>query len=253
MLTGTLRAHCTWSSVNDHESRQSHIDLNSDLGEGCGLDAELMPLITSANICCGFHAGDAATAHAALKLAAKHGVQVGAHPGYADRENFGRRELSLSSDAIYELCLFQVGALAGLAQSVGLRLRYIKPHGALYNQACRDEAIARPIMAAAEVLRLPVMGLPGSRLESLCQTGPGFIPEGFADRRYRPDGTLVPRDQPDAFVHDLDEAVTQADWLLREHGIQSLCVHGDNPQALAFVRGLREAFTRRGISIRAFA
>src|SRR5208283_696026 len=160
-----------------------YIDLNSDLGEGCGLDAELMPLITSANISCGFHAGDAATAHAALKLALHLGVQVGAHPGYADRENFGRRELTLSADAIYELCLYQVGALAGLAQAVGVRLHYLKPHGALYNQACRDETIARPIMAAADVLRLPVMGLPGSRLAALCQTGAGFIAEGFADRR----------------------------------------------------------------------
>jgi 5-oxoprolinase (ATP-hydrolysing) subunit A len=229
------------------------IDLNSDLGEGCGLDAELMPLVTSANICCGFHAGDAATAHAALKLAAKHGVQVGAHPGYADREHFGRRDLSLSEEAIFELCLYQVGALAGLAKTNGIHLRYLKPHGALYNQACREEAFARPIMAAADILKLPVMGLPGSRLESLCRTGAGFIAEGFADRRYRPDGSLVPRDRPDAFVHDVEEAVTQADWLLRERGIHSLCVHGDNPKALDFVRGLREAFTRRGISIRAFA
>src|SRR5437660_4155173 len=137
-----------------------NIDLNSDLGEGCGLDAELMPLITSANISCGFHAGDAATAHATLKLAAKHGVQVGAHPGYADREQFGRRELDLSEQAIFELCLYQVGALAGLGQAVGIRLRYLKPHGALYNQASRSDAFARPIMTAAEILRLPVMGLP---------------------------------------------------------------------------------------------
>src|SRR6266478_9782561 len=100
------------------------LDLNSDLGEGCGLDAELMPLVTSANICCGFHAGDAATAHATLKLAAKHGVQVGAHPGYADREQFGRRELALSEDAVVELCLYQVGALAGLAKAAGINIRY---------------------------------------------------------------------------------------------------------------------------------
>src|SRR5437773_2315600 len=161
------------------------LDLNSDLGEGCGLDAELMPLVTSANICCGFHAGDAATAHAALKLAAKNGVQVGAHPGYADREQFGRRELDLSEEAIFELCLYQVGALMGLAQSVGIRVRYFKPHGALYNQACRDDTIARPIMAAAERLKLPVMGLPGSRLAALSPMGARLVPERFADRRYR--------------------------------------------------------------------
>jgi UPF0271 protein len=229
------------------------IDLNSDLAEGCGLDAELMPLVTSANLCCGAHAGDAATAHAALKSAQRHGVQVGAHPGYADREHFGRRELALSEEAIFELCLYQAGALAGLAQAVGVHLRYLKPHGALYNQACRDDAFARPIMAAAEILRLPVMGLPHSRLAALCQTGSGFIPEGFADRRYQSDGSLVPRDRPDAFVHDVEEAVAQAERLIAEQGIRSLCVHGDNPKALDFVRGLRAAFERRGILIRAFA
>lgn len=229
------------------------IDLNSDLGEGCGHDADLMPLVTSANICCGFHAGDTGTAHVALKLAAKHGVHVGAHPGYADRDNFGRTELALNEEAIFELCLYQVGALAGLAQSAGIHLRYMKPHGALYNQACREDAFARPIMAAAEVLKLPVMALPGSRLELLCKTGAGFIAEGFADRRYQPDGSLTPRTRPDAFVHDVEEAVAQADWLIRERGVQSLCVHGDNPKALEFVRGLRDAFVKRGISIRAFA
>jgi len=230
-----------------------HIDLNSDLGEGIGHDAELMPLVTSANICCGFHAGDTSTAHVTLKLAAKHGVHVGAHPGYADRDNFGRTELALNEEAIFELCLYQVGALAGLAQSAGIHLRYMKPHGALYNQACREDAYARPIMAAAEVLKLPVLASPGSRLESLCRTGAGFIAEGFADRRYQPDGSLVPRTRPDAFVHDVEEAVAQADWLIRERGVQSLCVHGDNPKALEFVRGLRDAFVKRGISIRAFA
>jgi UPF0271 protein len=229
------------------------IDLNSDLAEGCGLDADLMPLLSSANLCCGFHAGDAATAHAALKAAQRHGVQVGAHPGYADREHFGRRELALSEEAIFDLCLYQTGALAGLAQALGVHLRYLKPHGALYNQACRDDAFARPIMAAADILRLPVMGLPHSRLAALCQTGAGFIPEGFADRRYQPDGSLVPRDRPDAFVHDVEEAVAQAERLLHEQGIRSLCVHGDNPKALDFVRGLRAAFERRGILIRAFA
>lgn len=230
-----------------------NLDLNSDLGEGCSDDADLMSLITSANVSCGFHAGDSATAHAALKLAAKHGVHVGAHPGYADRANFGRVDLAMSEEAIFELCLYQVGALVGLARSVGIHVRYLKPHGALYNQACRDVAYARPLMAAAEILNLPVMGLPGSRLEALCRTGSGFIAEGFADRRYLPDGSLVPRSRPDAFVHDIDEAVAQADRLVREQGIRSLCVHGDNPQALVFVRGLRDAFAKRGVILRAFS
>jgi len=212
-----------------------------------------MPLVTSANLCCGFHAGNATTSLAALKLAQRNSVQVGAHPGYDDRANFGRRELSLKEEEIFELCLYQVGALVGLAQAASVRVRYIKPHGALYNQACRDDAVARPIMAAADILKLPVMGLPGSRLATFCQTGAGFIPEGFADRRYQPDGSLVPRGQPEAFVHDVDEAVDQAERLMRDQGIRTLCVHGDNPQALEFVRGLRAAFERRGIVLRAFA
>lgn len=229
-----------------------HIDLNSDLGEGCLLDAELMPLITSANICCGFHAGDAGTAHAALRMASRNGVQVGAHPGYADRENFGRTELALDEQAIFELCLYQVGALMGLAQAAGTPVCYIKPHGALYNQACRDDAVARPIVAAAEALRLPLMALPASRLEALSQGRCGFIAEGFADRRYQPDGTLVPRSRADAFVHDVEEAVAQANRLMEQRAIRTLCVHGDNPQALDFVRGLRDAFARHGITVARF-
>ncbi len=229
------------------------LDLNSDLGEGCGSDAELMALVTSANICCGFHAGDLSSAHVALRLAAKHGVQVGGHPGYPDREHFGRREHRLREEAILELCLYQVGALIGLAKSDGVTIRYFKPHGALYNQAFHDDTVARPIAKAGEILQMPVMGQPGSRLEAFCQAGAGFIAEGFADRRYRADGTLVPRTEPDAFVHDVEQAVTQANWLLRDRGIRSLCVHGDNPQALDFVRALREAFTLRGITLRAFA
>lgn len=229
------------------------IDLNSDLGEGCGADAELMPLLTSANVSCGFHAGDAATAHAALTLAARYGVRVGAHPGYADREHFGRREQSLSEDAIYELCLYQVGALAGLTHATGQPLAYLKPHGALYNQACRDDAVARPVVAAAERWGLPLLALPGSRLEVLARGRCGFVAEGFADRRYRPDGALVPRTEPNAFVEDAAAAVAQAEWLIRDRGVRSLCVHGDNPKALAFVEALREGLTRRGFVLRAFA
>ena len=217
------------------------LDLNSDLGEGCLHDADIMPLVTSANICCGFHAGDAHTSRLALRLAAQHGVRVGAHPGYPDREHFGRRELALSENAIVELVLYQVGALMGLAKADNVTLHYIKPHGALYNQAFHTEAVARPLVAAAVLLQLPLMGQPGSLLETLCRGRIEFIAEGFADRRYRQDGTLVPRTQPDAFVHDVNEALAQADRLTRELGIRSLCVHGDNPQALAFVRGLVRA------------
>ena len=227
------------------------IDLNSDLGEGCGLDAELMPLITSANISCGFHAGDWQTAIAALRLANAHNVRIGAHPGYPDREEFGRREWDLSETEIYELCHYQIGALAGLTCITGQCISYIKPHGALYNQACREDRFALPIVSAAKDLHMAVVGLPGSRLEALCVT-PEFVREGFADRRYQADGSLVPRSRPDAFIADPDEAVQQAQWLIREHGVQTLCVHGDNPKALTFVRALRTALTEAGFVIRAF-
>jgi UPF0271 protein len=229
------------------------IDLNSDLGEGCGLDAELMPLVTSANICCGVHAGDQATSYAALGLAARHGVAVGAHPGYDDREHFGRRELALSEDQVYFLCLYQVGGLTALARDLGVTVAYLKPHGALYNQACRDERFARAVAEAAEVLGLPLLGLPGTRMEALAQLRCRFVPEGFADRRYLPDGTLVPRSRADALVADPEEAVRQAEWLVRDRGVRSLCVHGDNPEALAFARNLRAELERRGITLRAFA
>jgi 5-oxoprolinase (ATP-hydrolysing) subunit A len=228
------------------------IDLNSDLGEGCGADAELMPLLTSANVSCGFHAGDLATARQAVELAAKNNVQVGAHPGYPDREHFGRRDLSFSEDDLLGMCLYQVGALAGLMLATGHPLQYFKPHGALYNQACRDDAYARPLIAAAQLLGLPILALPGSRLEALSQGRCHFVAEGFADRRYLPDGTLVPRSRPDAMIEDPREAVTQAGWLIRERGVRSLCVHGDNPAALAFVRALRQALVERGLTLRAF-
>jgi UPF0271 protein len=228
------------------------IDLNSDLGEGCGLDDDLMPLLTSANVSCGFHAGDVSTARVALDLAARYEVQVGAHPGYPDREHFGRRELEQTEEAIYELCLYQVGALEGLTRITGIPLRYLKPHGALYNQACRDDSYARPVIAAAEALGLPLMGLPGSRLDVLSQGCTPFVPEGFADRRYQPNGSLVPRSRPDAFIEDTEAAVRQAQWLIRERGVRTLCVHGDNPKALAFVRALRGALEEAGFAIRPF-
>jgi UPF0271 protein len=228
------------------------IDLNCDLGEGCGLDDQLMPLITSANVSCGFHAGDFRTALTALELAARQGVQIGAHPGYPDRETFGRRECELTQEEIYELCLYQIGALDGLTAITKQVIRYLKPHGALYNQACRDEAYAIPIASAAYDLGLAVVGLPGSQLEAACKNV-AFVREGFADRRYQSDGSLVPRSRPDAFVEDPKEAVRQAQWLIRAHGVQTLCVHGDNPRAVLFVESLRAALLEAGFTIRAFS
>jgi 5-oxoprolinase (ATP-hydrolysing) subunit A len=235
-------------------TNERRIDLNCDLGEGCPHDAELMPLITSANISCGAHGGDAGTLAAALALAQRHGVQAGAHPGFFDREHFGRRELSRSQEEIYHDCIYQVGGLWGLARSAGLELRYLKPHGALYNLACRDEAYARSIARVARFFQLPVLGLPGSVLAKVVEAEAGvrFVAEGFADRRYQPDGSLVPRGTPDAFVENPAEAVRQVEWLIRDKGVETVCVHGDNPQALDFVRELRHSLVEAGFCIEAW-
>ena len=228
------------------------IDLNSDLGEGCGLDADILPLVTSANIACGFHAGDVHTALEALSAAGRCGVHVGAHPGYADRESFGRRELEMAEEDVCRLCVRQINVLQNLARLAGVKLRYLKPHGALYHQAMRDEGFAKPVIVAAELLGLAVIGLPRSRLEALCWGRVPFFAEGFADRRYRPNGSLVPRSEADAFVTDPDEAVRQAERLINEQGIRTLCVHGDNPEAVAFVMALRESLLKRGVTLKAF-
>lgn len=222
------------------------IDLNCDLGEGCPHDDELMGLITSANVSCGFHAGDPATAAATLCAAARHGVQAGAHPSFADREQFGRRELLLPEAQIYEECVYQIGALIALGRSVGWPICHIKPHGALYNLACRDDAYARPLVQAAEFFHLPLVALPGSRLQALAAGRCDFFAEGFADRRYLRDGSLVPRTRPDAFVEDPAEAVRQVEKLIGERGVRTICVHGDNPKAVAFVRQLRAALLQAG-------
>src|SRR5947209_7571311 len=153
------------------------IDLNCDLGEGSPHDAELMPLITSANIACGFHAGDPATALSTLTLAKGHGVRAGAHPGFPDREGFGRRELKRTPQQIFEDVVYQLGALAGLARAVGIPLSHIKPHGALYNMACADEEYAEPVIDAAALFELPLVGLPHSRLQALSKGRCTFVPE----------------------------------------------------------------------------
>lgn len=229
------------------------VDLNCDLGEGCPTDAELLPLISSANVACGFHAGDPNMAAATLTLAGGHGVHAGAHPSFPDRTHFGRRDMERSEQAIYEDCVYQVGAIIALGRAASCPIRYVKPHGALYNQACRDDAYARPLVAVAEFFSLPLVGLPGSRLETLSANRCPFVPEGFADRRYQPDGSLVPRSQPDAFINGPAEAVRQVEWLLSERGVRTICVHGDNMQAVAFVRALREALLASGHHILPFS
>jgi UPF0271 protein len=230
------------------------IDLNADLGEGAGTDAELMPLITSANVCCGFHAGTWDGIRETLELARRHNVAVGAHPGYPDREHFGRRELALADPELGRRITFQIGGLAALAEQTGVPVRYLKPHGALYNQACRDAEFAKPVVAAAAEWKLALVGLPGSELEAAARAADvPFVAEGFADRRYRPDGSLVPRSEPGAFVDNPSDAVAQVEWLIREKGVRTICVHGDNPEAVAFVRTVRDALLARGFALKAFA
>jgi UPF0271 protein len=228
------------------------IDLNVDLGEGCRHDRELLALVTSANIACGFHAGDPALIAATLAGAREHGVQVGAHPGYNDRANFGRREMERSEAEIFQDCCYQIGALAGMARAAGLALAHVKPHGALYNQAARDDRFARPIVEAAALFGLTLVGLPGSRLEALAADRCRFVAEGFADRRYLPDGQLVPRTQHGAMIEHPAEAVNQVRRLIAEKGIQTVCVHGDNPRAVEFVKALRQGLAQAGFTVAPF-
>lgn len=229
------------------------IDINCDLGEGFPHDAELMTLITSANVCCGAHAGGKDESRAAVELAARHGVAVGAHPGYPDRAHFGRRPLNLSPEFALQECSRQISTLVDMAEAAGTAVRYVKPHGALYHQAFRDDALAQAVAGAAYLYKLPVVGTPGSILARVARKYGGFIGEGFADRAYRADGSLVPRDQPGAFITDPAQAAVQAEDLAVRSGVRSICVHGDNPQAVEFVRALREAFLKSGWELRAFA
>jgi UPF0271 protein len=222
------------------------IDLNCDMGEGSAHDRELMEWVTSVNIACGFHAGSPQIAFETLAESASRGIQAGAHPSFPDRENFGRLEMQRSQDDIFRDCVYQVAALEGLARSAGTILGHIKPHGALYNQACRDVTYAAPIARAAAEFGLPVYGLPRSALEKACRPRAGFIAEGFADRRYDVHGKLVPRTSEQAFVADPQEAVRQIERLIAEQGVRTICVHGDNPHALDFVKAVRAALLSAG-------
>lgn len=215
------------------------VDLNADLGEGGGSDAELLALVTSANIACGGHAGSDEIMHRTVELALEGGVLIGAHPGYEDRENFGRREMDLSPAEVTDLVARQVEKLAGLA-----RLHHVKPHGALYNQANRDERLAAAVVAGIRKISPDVIlyALPNSALaEAGRAAGLTVWAEGFADRRYRMDGSLVPRGEEGAVILKTDEAVAQALTLVRGGAVQTLCVHGDGPHAVEMLRAIRAA------------
>ena len=228
------------------------IDLNADLGEGAAHDAELLDLVTSANIACGVHAGNAALMQKAVALAAAKGVAIGAHPGLADRDGMGRREITITPDACRELVLAQIQALQKIVAKLPtghIRVRHVKPHGALYNQAARDpalaQAIARAVRAADPALLL--FGLAGSALiDAGNAVGLTTIGENFADRATRPDGSLVPRGEPGSVIEDPALAAAQAVALAQNPRVGTICVHGDTPGAVAIARAVRDALIKAG-------
>lgn len=245
------------------------IDLNSDLGEAFGAwpmgqDGLLMPVISSANIACGFHAGDPCTIRQTIRLARKHGVAVGAHPGLPDLLGFGRREMQVSPAEVEDMVLYQVGALAAIARSEGVPLQHVKAHGALYNMACRDEALAEAIARAVVAFdpTLVLFGLPGSALlQAGLDAGLPVAAEAFADRAYRPDGSLAPRSQPGAVIHDVDAVVSRAVAMVIEQTVvatdgstiefetDTLCLHGDTPGAAALAGAIRRGLEDAGVTI----
>ncbi len=230
------------------------IDLNADLGEGCGDDAALMAIVTSANIACGGHAGDTETMRETIRLALRHGVTVGAHPSFPDREHFGRVEMERAPQQIYDDVRSQIDALATIAREEGTTLHHVKAHGALYNVAARTIAVADAISRAVAdtSTSLLLYGLAvGAQIESGRAHGLRTAGEGFADRRYMPDGSLVPRSRPDALIEDEEEAVAQALSLAKDGRAQTICLHGDSPHAIAFARRIRDAFARSNIAVRA--
>lgn len=218
------------------------MDLNCDMGENIGNDEEIMPYITSANIACGFHAGDSKSMQETVRLAKKYGVHIGAHPSWLDVEGFGRREMSLPDEEVEALILYQIGALAAIAKAEGVELHHVKPHGALYNQAAKDAALANVIARAVKSFSgdLILVGLAGSGLiEAGLEVGLRVANEGFPDRNYNPDGTLVSRKEPHAIIETPEEVARHAVELIQNGilfegkrvQIDTLCLHGDHPRA----------------------
>jgi UPF0271 protein len=230
------------------------VDLNSDLGEGAGNDEEILDLVSSANIACGFHAGDPASMFASIQAALQRGVAVGAHPSFPDRENFGRTEMIMPAAEVYAYVAYQIGAFQALARAAGGRMNHVKAHGALYNMAARDRALADVIANAVFTLdpKLILFAPAASHLDfAATELGLQTASEVFADRNYLPDGSLVPRSDPNAFVHDPVEAADRIIRILSEGKVRAVdgsdvpvsantvCVHGDNPDAVDFVRQVR--------------
>ncbi|HEX5439009.1 MAG TPA: 5-oxoprolinase subunit PxpA [Gemmatimonadaceae bacterium] len=247
------------------------VDLNCDMGESfgayrMGADEAIFPFITSANIACGFHGGDPGVMRRSIALAREHGVAVGAHPGLPDLAGFGRRAMDVTAEQVYDMVVYQMGALAGFAAAAGLRLQHVKPHGALYNMAAQRAELAAAIAQAVhDVDRgLVLFGLAGSHLIDAGQAaGLRTASEAFADRNYMRDGSLVSRRRPDAMVNDADEAAQRALRMVREGCVcsvegddvairaETICIHGDGTNAVIFARRLRSELEEVGITVRA--
>ena len=246
--------------------REMKIDLNADLGEGSTSDDQLLQLVSSANIACGFHAGDASTMLQSVRLAKRYGVQVGAHPSFPDRENFGRTAMTLPASEVYAQQLYQIGALKTIAASEGMALAHVKPHGMLYNQAARDRPLADAIARAVAAIDpgLILVGLAGSELIAAGRHyGLATREEVFADRGYTAQGELVPRGAPGALLAEASQAITQTLQMIQQGEVtavsgervhvtaQTVCLHGDGEHALLFARELCAAFQRENITITA--
>ncbi|MFF2053013.1 LamB/YcsF family protein [Leifsonia sp. NPDC058194] len=249
------------------------VDLNCDLGESFGAwtmgdDDALLDVVTSANVACGFHAGDAATMLATCRTALARGVTVGAHVSYRDLAGFGRRSMDVPPRELHAETLYQLAALAGIARVAGTRVAYVKPHGALYNRIVRDTAQARAVAEAVAAFdpSLALLGLAGSEIErAASDAGLRFVREAFVDRAYRADGTLVPRTEPGAVLHGDSEIAHRALRLVTEGRVvaadgtdipvevDSLCVHGDSPGAVEMARAVRGRLDAAGVVVGAFA
>lgn len=245
------------------------VDLNCDMGESfgryhIGADEALMPFITSANIACGYHAGDPLVMARTVRLAIEHGVGIGAHPGFPDLMGFGRRQMQLSPEEIENYLLYQIGALAAFAKAVGAELAHVKPHGALYNMAAKDAELARAIVRGIERFSkgLIVVCLAGSRMvEAAEEAGLRVAREGFADRAYNPDGTLRSRRLPGALIEDPQVAAERAIGMVREGvvvahtgeeiplHVDTICVHGDTPTAVEIAKTIRRELEAAGIEV----
>ena len=249
----------------------NRVDINCDMGESfgpyrIGADDDVLPFVTSANIACGFHGGDPTVMRRTLALATEHGVAVGAHPGFLDLAGFGRRNIEMSAEEVYDLVVYQVGALLGFAQAAGVALQHVKAHGALYNMAVTRADLAGAIARAVRDVDpgLSFFGLPGSQLIAAAEAeGLRAVNEAFADRNYMPDGSLVSRRRNDAHVTDVQDAARRAVRMVREGRVRSvdgqditiradtICIHGDGPKASELVRAVRAAFAEARIEVSA--